>query len=76
MRKSFVFTCVMVLALFSPVPAHAYIDPGSASLAIQAVIAAIAGAGFFLRTKLYVIKAWLCQLMRGKKRCKSKKHSE
>lgn len=76
MRKSIVFTCVMLLASFSVSPAHAYIDPGSASLAIQAIIAAIAGAGFFLRTKLYVIKAWLCKVTRGKKERDSIKESE
>ena len=76
MHKITVLTIVMILASFSSTPAHAYIDPGSLSLALQAIVAVIAGAGFFLRTKLYVCKAWLCKVMRGKKESDSAKGSE
>lgn len=34
-------------------PAYAYIDPGTATIALQAVIGAIAVAGIFFREKLF-----------------------
>ena len=41
-RKVGIFTFVLVFTL--PAPAHAYLDPGSVSLTIQAIVAALAGA--------------------------------
>ena len=32
-----------------PVPAHAYIDPGTGSFVIQGIIAAVVGAGFVVK---------------------------
>jgi hypothetical protein len=39
-------------------PAHAYLDPATGSIILQAVIGAIAGATLFLRTSLYKVKAF------------------
>lgn len=36
-------------ALLAPRPAHAYVDPGSGSLVIQGLIAAVVGVGLTLR---------------------------
>lgn len=58
------FILAVFLALYFTTPAFAYIDPGSASLALQALIAVIAGAGFFLQTKLAGFLGWV----RGKKK--------
>lgn len=33
-------------------PAHAYIDPGTASIILQAVVGAVAAAGLFFRSHL------------------------
>lgn len=38
-------------------PAHAYIDPATGSIILQAVIGAVAGATLFFRTSLYKVKA-------------------
>ncbi len=39
---------ILVLGLW-PVPAHAYIDPGTGSFVIQGIIAAVVGAGFAIK---------------------------
>jgi hypothetical protein len=38
-------------------PAHAYIDPATGSIILQAMIGAVAGATLFFRTSLYRVKA-------------------
>lgn len=38
-------------------PAHAYLDPSTGSIILQATIGAIAGATLFMRTFLYRIKS-------------------
>jgi hypothetical protein len=38
-------------------PAHAYIDPATGSIILQATIGAVAGATLFFRTSLYKVKA-------------------
>jgi hypothetical protein len=37
-------------------PAHAYVDPGTGSLAVQFVIGSIVAAGFLLKTYYYQAK--------------------
>jgi hypothetical protein len=41
-----------LLAIATIRPAYAYIDPGTASIALQAVIGAIAVAGFYFRSTI------------------------
>ena len=50
--------CVAVCVLVLPVPAFAYLDPGTGSLLIQSAIAIIAGAMFALKTYWYRIKSF------------------
>ena len=38
---------------------HAYIDPGSVSLAIQGIVAAVAGAALFWRSWFWRVLGWL-----------------
>lgn len=38
-------------------PAHAYLDPSTGSIILQATIGAIAGATLFFRTFLYRVKS-------------------
>ncbi|MBK8164846.1 MAG: hypothetical protein IPK64_02660 [bacterium] len=40
---------LLVPAVMFPAPAQAYVDPGSGSLAVQGIIAAILGVGLTLR---------------------------
>ncbi len=42
-------------------PAHAYLDPATGSIILQAVIGAIAGATLFFRTSLYKVKAFFAR---------------
>jgi hypothetical protein len=42
----------VLLAITTIRPAYAYIDPGTASIALQAVIGAIAVAGFYFRSTI------------------------
>ncbi len=46
-----IYFFLVVLIILLPVKVSAYLDPGSGSLIIQVIIAAIAGAGFAI--KLY-----------------------
>ncbi|HEV2747974.1 MAG TPA: hypothetical protein VGW34_11825 [Allosphingosinicella sp.] len=38
-------------------PAHAYLDPATGSIILQATLGAIAGGTLFFRTSLYKVKA-------------------
>ena len=42
---------LLIAALLAPATAHAYVDPGTGSLALQGIIAAVLGLGLTL--KLY-----------------------
>ena len=45
-------------------PAYAYVDPGMASIALQAFIGALAAGGLFFRTKIALFFDWV----RGRRR--------
>ena len=47
----------LVAMLSLSAPAHAYIDPATGSIVLQAAIGAVAGATLFFRTSLYKVKA-------------------
>ncbi|MFL6244704.1 MAG: hypothetical protein ACJ74H_01670 [Thermoanaerobaculia bacterium] len=53
-----VFIVVAWMAIFPPA-AQAYLDPGTGSLIVQSVIAAIAAVGFGLRHYWGRIRAWV-----------------
>ena len=57
---------VSLIALFSLVfvssPSHAYLDPGSVSLAVQAMVAAFAGAMLTWKHWWYRVKDWCVRL--------------
>ncbi len=44
---------VAVISVVFVRPAHAYLDPGTASLILQGIIGSIAAAGFVFRSYLY-----------------------
>lgn len=55
--------CLILLLSLNSGPAHAYLDPGSISLVVQAIIAAVAGG-------LMTVKYWYWRVLRffgGKK---------
>jgi hypothetical protein len=41
------------------VPANAYLDPGTGSIVLQAVIGSIAAGLFVMRGYFYKVKAWM-----------------
>lgn len=47
-----------------PLPAYAYLDPGTGSLLVQGLIAAIAGGLVFVRGKWLFLKDWFNRLLR------------
>jgi O-antigen/teichoic acid export membrane protein len=47
------FFAAFALLIVTSEPAHAYLDPGTASIVLQAVVGAVAAAGLFFRTHLY-----------------------
>lgn len=50
---------VIALGLVLPSSAHAYLDPATGSIIIQAVIAAAAGTAYFVRRYWYQLKSLL-----------------
>jgi hypothetical protein len=58
MNRKTVVSLVGTLAMLSvAAPAHAYLDPGTGSIILQATIGAIAGATLFARTWIYKVKS-------------------
>jgi O-antigen/teichoic acid export membrane protein len=58
---------VAVLTLVIPANAHAYIDPGTGSVVVQAVIGAVVAVGFFLKTNWLRVKNFAKKLFGGGK---------
>lgn len=59
MNSKTVISLAGTLAMLSvAAPAHAYLDPATGSIILQATIGAIAGGTLFLRTQLHRIKAF------------------
>ncbi len=52
-------SCLSIVALLLGLaaPAHAYLDPGTGSILLQGLIAAIASVGFYAKTHWHAIKA-------------------
>lgn len=42
--------------------AHAYLDPGAGSYALQIIVASLLGAAFFLKTQWHRVKSFLARL--------------
>lgn len=62
--KTLISLAGFIAMLSVSAPAHAYLDPATGSIILQAVIGAIAGATLFLRTSLYKVKSFF---VRGNK---------
>jgi len=57
-HKSVVSLTGMLVMLSLAAPAHAYLDPATGSIILQATIGAVAGATLFFRTSLYRVKSF------------------
>jgi hypothetical protein len=55
--KTLVSAIGLATMLSLSAPAHAYLDPATGSIILQALIGAVAGATLFFRTSLYRVKA-------------------
>ena len=56
-------TIISAATLLAAVPAYAYVDPGTGSLAIQFLIGGIVAAGFVLKTYYYEVKRKIFKLI-------------
>lgn len=52
-------TLALTISLALTTPAHAYLDPGTGSIILQAAMGAVAGALVFGRSHLQRFKDWL-----------------
>jgi len=51
--------CAVLMILFSTKAAYAYLDPGTATIALQALIGGIAAASLFFRSRISAFFSWL-----------------
>jgi hypothetical protein len=54
--KSVNFLLTIVITTFA-IPAHAYVDPGTGSMAVQMIIGGLVAAAFVIKTYYYQLKA-------------------
>ena len=52
--KLYILSCYFTFIFFSP--AHAYLDPGTVSIVLQSILAAIAGVGATYRLWIFKVK--------------------
>lgn len=57
------FAAVAVLVV--PANAHAYIDPGTGSVIVQAIIGGVVAVGFFLKTNWLRVKTFAKKIFGG-----------
>lgn len=60
------FLCTCAIFFMMNGTAHAYIDPGSAGIALQALIGAIAAAGLFISIRMSRFLSLLRRLFRSR----------
>jgi len=53
------FALVGAMTIATIVPAHAYLDPGTGSILLQAIIGGVAATLFIMRGYFYRMKGWL-----------------
>jgi hypothetical protein len=53
---------ICVFACLAALPAHAYVDPGTGSMAIQVIIGSIVAAAFVIKTYYYNIKRRIARM--------------
>ncbi len=58
MQVILAFCLVAVVAIVVPAPAHAYLDPGSASMIVQMIIGAVAGVVIAVKVYWHKIKGF------------------
>lgn len=56
--RAIVFTAILLATVLEANPA-AYLDPGSGSMLVQGIIAAVAAMGYALRTYWSRIRQWM-----------------
>lgn len=66
MYRSTVLTCSLGLFLATMTPAHAYLDPGTGSMILQAIIGAVAIAFTTISVYWYKFKSFFLERFRPK----------
>ncbi len=61
MKRSITYAACAMVCLIA-MPAHAYVDPGTGSMAIQIIIGSIVAAAFMIKTYYYGLKRWIARL--------------
>jgi hypothetical protein len=59
----FIPISLLATLMFASVPAHAYVDPGTGSLAIQFLIGGAVAAAFMIKTYYYQVKRAIFRLI-------------
>lgn len=71
MKKVQTFVCVSLLSLGTlaalPASAHAYLDPGSGSYALQVALAGVVGAAFGMKLLLHRLRRLVGGLLPGRR---------
>jgi hypothetical protein len=70
-KKIETYTCTFCLFFIFCSPAHAYLDPGSISIVLQAILAAIAGIAATYRLWVFKVKSFFSKII--KKETKNQK---
>ena len=65
-RLTKVLLVLILLSLVFPRPAHAYLDPGTGSLIIQVIVAALLGAAFTVKVYWQNIKTFFANRFSNK----------
>jgi hypothetical protein len=61
MKRS-IISLLGVLSALAALPAHAYVDPGTGSMAVQMIIGGLVAASFVVKTYYYEIKRRIARL--------------
>jgi hypothetical protein len=56
-KQILALAAAMTVAMIAP--AHAYLDPGTGSIVLQAIIGGVAASMFILRSYFHRLKGWL-----------------
>ena len=68
MKKTNLIILILLIAVISPLPAYAYLDPGTGSMVIQVLIASLAAVGVAVKSFWTQIKIFFSRLLNKKEK--------
>ena len=66
-KKKYIYICTVCLFFSLSSPAYSYLDPGSISIVLQSILAAIAGVAATYRLWLFKVKNFFSKIKKRKK---------